>query len=290
MTRISAFSLAAFLACSTAAFAADVTVPAGTQPESLTVAPNGAVIFGSNATTKIYRAKKGAAAADVFIDVSVDSPNATFFGVLADAASNTLWACQINNGSVQGVPRKTSLRGFDLKTGAAKSRWDLPGDSNVCNDFSIGPDHALYVSDTSNGMIYRVRPGAKEGELVLQDRALTGIDGITFLNGVLYVNNVFSNNLYRIPLDASGKASKPVEIWMDRLLKSPDGMRAASGKLFVAENSGGRVSMLTIDGEKASVTTLKEGLMMPTAVEPAGDSLWILERKGDKASSIPLPK
>ena len=32
-------------------------------------------------------------------------------------------------------------------------------------------------------------------ELFLERRALYGIDGITFLNGTLYVNNVFSNNL-----------------------------------------------------------------------------------------------
>jgi hypothetical protein len=35
----------------------------------------------------------------------------------------------------------------------------------------------------------------------------------------LYVNNVLSNNLYRIPVDASGKAGQPVDIWTDQPLK-----------------------------------------------------------------------
>jgi hypothetical protein len=39
-----------------------------------------------------------------------------------------------------------------------------------------------------------------------EDRALYGIDGITFLNGTLYVNSVFSNNLYRIPIDVAEQA------------------------------------------------------------------------------------
>jgi hypothetical protein len=48
--------------------------------------------------------------------------------------------------------------------------------------------------------------------------------------------NVISNNLYRIPVDASGKPGQPVDIWMGQPMKGPDGMRAANGKLFVAEN------------------------------------------------------
>jgi hypothetical protein len=36
-------------------------------------------------------------------------------------------------------------------------------------------------------------------------------DDITLLNGTLYVNNVFSNNLYRIPVDGAGKAGQPCD-------------------------------------------------------------------------------
>jgi hypothetical protein len=84
----------------------------------------------------------------------------------------------------------------------------LPGDVNLCNDFTIGPDRALYVSDTLGSRIFRVKPHAQEAELLIQDRTLDGIDGITFLDGVLYTNNAISNNLYRIPLPfrRSGRA------------------------------------------------------------------------------------
>jgi hypothetical protein len=107
---------------------------------------------------------------------------------------------------------------------------------------------------------------------------------------VLYVNNVFFNKLYRIPVDAAGKPGQPVDIWMDQPVKGPDGMRAANGKLFVAENGSGKVIALTVTGEKASVTVLKEGLKTPTGVEPAGDTLWIAERGAGNAVSIPLTK
>jgi hypothetical protein len=103
------------------------------------------------------------------------------------------------------------------------------------------------------------------------------------------VNNVFSNNLYRIPVDAAGKPGQPVDIWMDQPVKGPDGMRAANGKLLVAENGSGKISVITVNGDKASVKVIKEGLTTPTAVEPAGDVIWIAERGAGKAVSIPMP-
>jgi hypothetical protein len=39
------------------------------------------------------------------------------------------------------------------------------------------------VSDTLASRICRLRPGAQEGELLIEYRTLDGIDGITFLDG-----------------------------------------------------------------------------------------------------------
>jgi sugar lactone lactonase YvrE len=261
------------------------------QPESLTVAPGGVLIVGSASSPFVYKVRSGSSTVEKFVDASAEGPGTFFFGMLADASTNTLWTCQLT--PVPGktpVQRHTALRSFDLESGAPKIRWNLPGDNNTCNDFAIGPDHALYITDTANSKIYKLSAGASTAELFLEDRALYGIDGITFLNGTLYVNNVFSNNLYRIPVDAAGKPGQPVDIWMDQPIKGPDGMRAANGKLIVAENGSGKISVITVNGDKASVTVIKDGLRTPTAVEPAGDTIWIAERGAGKAVSIPTPK
>jgi sugar lactone lactonase YvrE len=266
-------------------------VDAKSQPESLTVGPDGTLFVGSASTPFIYKVRPGSLTVEKFFEASAEGPGTFFFGMLADPATNTLWACQLTPVSgATPVKRHTALRGFDLSTGAQKLRWDLPGDNSTCNDFSIGPDKALYISDTANSKIYKLPAGATSAELFLEDRALYGIDGITFLNGTLYVNNVFSNNLYRIPVDAAGKAGQPVDIWMDQPIKGPDGMRAVNGKLLVAENGSGKIDVITVNGDKASVTTIKDGLKTPTAVEPAGDVIWIAERGAGKAVSIPMPK
>jgi hypothetical protein len=282
--------LAALLVCSTGQAAEPklvVTTDPGSDPESFTEAPDGSLILGSAAKPVIYRAAKGETKAKVFMDVSATEGNVSFLGVLADAPTNTLWACQIIG---TGKTRHSILRSFDLTSAAPKFRWPLPGDINLCNDFVIGPDKALYVSDTFGSRIFRLAPGAAEPELLIEDRTLDGVDGITFLGGELYVNNVFSNNLYRIPLDQAGKASAPVQIWPDRPIKGPDGMRAANGKLYLTENRNGRASVVTVNGDQATVVTILDGLTRPTAIEPAGDTLWVGDRATDKAIAIPMPK
>src|ERR1700722_2011945 len=284
--------VALFVSFAQAASAGEILIAdAKSQPESLTVAPGGVLIVGSASSPVVYKVRSGSSTAEKFIDASAEGPGTFFFGMLADAATNTLWTCQLTPvPDTTPVRRHTALRGFDLTTGAAKIRWNLPGDDSTCNDFALGPDKALYITDTANGKIYRLPAGASTAELYLAHRTLNGIDGITFLDGTLYVNNVVFNKLYRIPVDAAGKPGTPVDIWMDQPVKGPDGMRAANGKIFVAENGSGKISVLTINGDKASVTVIKDGLNTPTGVEPAGDTLWIAERGAGKAVSIPMPK
>jgi hypothetical protein len=85
-----------------------------------------------------------------FVDASAGGADTFFFGMLDDVASKTLWTCQlIPVGDTKPVKRHTARRGFDLSTGAQKLRWNLPGDNSTCNDFSVGPDKALYISDTA---------------------------------------------------------------------------------------------------------------------------------------------
>ncbi len=275
-----------------AAAAADLLIgDAKSQPESLTVAPGGVLIVGSASSPFVYRVRAGSTTADKFIDASTEGAGTFFFGMLADVGSNTLWSCQLTPvPNTTPVRRHTALRGFDLTSGTPKLRWNLPGDDSTCNDFSIGPDRALYITDTANGRIYRLAPGASSAELYLEHRTLVGVDGITFLDGTLYVNNVFFNKLYRIPVEQSGKPGTPEDIWMDQPVKGPDGMRAANGKLFLAENASGVISELTVNGDRATVRVLKDGLKTPTGIEPAGDTLWFTERAIGKAESIPMPK
>src|SRR5215813_13914489 len=90
------------------------------QPESLTVAPGGVLIVGSASTPFVYKVRPGSTTAEKFVDASGEGPGTFFFGMLADAATNTLWTCQLTPvAGARPVKRHTTLRSFDLTTGAA---------------------------------------------------------------------------------------------------------------------------------------------------------------------------
>ena len=249
-------------------------------PESITRTQDGTLIFGSLGKPILYRAALGSSIADAWIHL--EGEKTVTLGVLADSSSSTLYACvvdQVSDATPPAQPqRRSSLRAFDLRTGVAKGRYPLPGDSNTCNDISIGPDAKAYITDTPNGRVLRLN--GDQLEVVVDDKAhLASIDGLTFLGGVLYVNTVMTGHIYRVPLDTSGKAGTLVDMQLSQPLAGPDGMRAQGNVIYVAENQGGRVSALRITGDRAEVTVLKVGYQTPTGVAPAGDTLWVSEAK-----------
>lgn len=249
-------------------------------PESIAWAPDGTLIFGSLGKPVLYRAAPGESTAHPWIHL--EGEKTVTLGVLADSASNSLYACvvdQVSNATPPAQPqRRSSLRVFDLRTGTAKGRYPLPGDSNTCNDISIGPDNRAYIADTPNGRVLRLTAG--QLEVVVDDKArLVGVDGLTFLDGVLYVNTVMTGHVFRVPLDNDGKVGALVDMQLSQPLLGPDGMRAQGNVIYVTENQGGRVSALKIAGDRAEVTVLKTGYQTPTGVAPAGDTLWVSEAK-----------
>jgi hypothetical protein len=88
--------VALILGLAQAASAADILIAdAKSQPESLTMAPGGVLIVGSASSPFVYKVRAGSSTAEKFIDASAEGPGTFFFGMLADAASNTLWTCQL---------------------------------------------------------------------------------------------------------------------------------------------------------------------------------------------------
>jgi hypothetical protein len=97
---------------------------------------------------------------------------------------------------------------------------------------TVAANGDLMLGSAGSTKIYRAKKGSDKAEVFIDVSA----DGAGTFLGVL-------DKLYRVPMDASGNAGKPVDIWMDKPVKGPDGMRAANGKLFLAENGAGKIDI-----------------------------------------------
>lgn len=249
--------------------------------ESMTALADGTVLMGS-VKGIVFRALPGEALAKPWITPTPENGLTSMLGVLADEASSTLWLCNMP-GAFTGKPatEPSSVMAFDLKTGERRGAYPLPPPASVCNDITIAKDGTAFVSDTRNGRIFTLAPGASELAFFAQDDALVGIDGIVFGgDGTLYANNVTKNTLLRVDIEADGSAGAITELELSEPIAGPDGFRLIEGNRFVlAENMAGRLDEVTITGDKADIKVLKDGLNGPAATTATGDMAYVVEGK-----------
>jgi sugar lactone lactonase YvrE len=281
---------AAFIVVSNAtamAAPAVVTIPGDHAfPESITSTSDGTLYVGSLARGGIMRVKPGASQAELWIKPGAYGSRSTF-GVLADERSNTLWVCS-NDASAAGVPgpgsaKGSALKGFDLTTGKGKVSASLPGTKTLCNDIAIGPDRSVYVTNTFAPQILRLKPGAKQFEVWATDPNFEppqkggGLDGIAFgSDGNLYVDTFTKAELFRVEVQ-NGVAGKVTKLQPSQALVLTDGLRPLKGNVFLMIEGQGKLDRVTVDGDKASIETIKDGFSGPTGVTLMGDAVWVSE-------------
>ena len=250
----------------------------GVVAENLTSSRDGTVYFGSMAKGTIYRAVPGAALAEPWILASTVGLTRVL-GVLADDKTNTLWVCQNATDGRDGTPvtGQTALRSFDLKSGAAKGTYPFPPSSGVCNDIALSADGAAYVSESFGGRVHRLKPGATALEVWKSDEQLNIVDGLALLaDGSLYVNNFATGKLFRIPVNSDGSAGTMVPIETSLPLVRPDGLRTVGPRMLIQAEQQGRVAELTINGDRAEVRVLQEGLTRASGVTLVGNTVVVL--------------
>jgi sugar lactone lactonase YvrE len=255
-------------------------------PESLSSTRDGTLFIGSFSEGGVMRAAPGATTAEPWIKPAANGTRSTF-GVLADEKSNTLWVCS-NDASGFGVPgpgsaNGSSLAAFDLKTGAARGSTRLPGDATLCNDIVIGPDGATYVTDSFTPHILRLAPGASAFEVWAEDARFAapkggaGLDGIAFgSDGAAYVDTFTPGGLFRIAV-TNGKAGEVTPLQASRKLTLPDALRAFGHGTFLMIEGGGSLDLVTINGAKAEIKTIKDGFAGPVSVTQIGNTAWVAE-------------
>jgi sugar lactone lactonase YvrE len=251
----------------------------------VTSTTDGRVIVGS-VFGAIYATEPGGAVATKWIELeSSDGGDVAVFGVLADERANLLWACTQGNPWGDGTPTEDApaVQTFNLTTGAPLFFRPFPltddGTAVTCNDITLGPDASAYVADTQGASILRLPYGSSQLDVWAADPELAGADGIAFSeDGTLYVNTVTTGRILRVDIEADGSAGAITRIAVPETLGGPDGMRLIDGNRFLlAEGQAGRLSIIEIEGDAATMTVLKDDLQSSPGATPLGDTAYVLE-------------
>ena len=249
-------------------------------PESLTSTKDGAIYFGSLGQDSVYRAAPKSSEATVWIKPKTAGLS-TVLGVLADDRAGVLWVCASATGGRNGTPvvGETALKAFSLKDASLKNSYAFPG-NGLCNDIAVARDGTVYATDTTQGRILRLKKGATALDVWASDpMQLATADGIALLaDGNVYVNSVGQGTLMRIPVKADGSAGAIAKLEPSRPLMGPDGMRAVGSKTMLLVE-GGRLDEVTINGDKAEIKVLKEGMTGITAVTLVGNTAYVAEAR-----------
>ena len=248
-------------------------------PESLSATADGTLYIGSAGAGGVLRVAPGSMTAEPWVAPAAFGSRSVL-GVFVDEHRGLLWVCSDDLASAKiDSPGSgpTSLKGFDLQSGAGRVSVDLPGSDPFCNDIALAADGAVYVSESTNGRVLRLSPDMKSLDVWAADKQLLDIDGIAFgADGNLYANTYGGNGFFRIEVkDAT--AAKIVKLATPRQIFHPDGMRTLTGNTFLMAEGSGKLDRITVRGDKVEIQTLSDSLVEPAAVTRIGSTVWVAQ-------------
>ena len=245
--------------------------------EGLVIGGDGTMYFSQDGA--IGRMRPGMAAETSWVTLPTEA--STVFGLAISAARHTLYAAS---------PSAMRIYTIDLAlpTPAAVA---LAFDAGQANGLTVGPDGALYYSDSAADAVFRV--DAAGARTQVSTGSFNGANGVAFgPDGAMYVDNYGDGTLTRVTL-TGGMESARTTVAMN--LGSPDGIAFdAAGRIYVTDNAAGRLIRLAADG--TGMTVLRMDLRGAANVEfgagalncrdiyVAGDSIYRIE--GDAAGAM----
>lgn len=240
-------------------------------PESVTSDAAGNVYVGSGNGT-IYRATPGATTAQPWVTADAQNGLRALFGVLADDRGGVLWTCDNGDFMSREAQPPSRLVAVKLGTGAFVSRHDFPAGPAACNDIAVDASGNVWATETLAGRIFVLKKGGTTLDLFAAGQGLVGVDGIAFADdGAMYINNVRQNTVQRVNRAANGTYAGLTTLALSQPVNGPDGLRPIGGSRFLqAEGPGGTIAVVDVQGDSATVTSVKTGLDSSPAITRVG--------------------
>ncbi len=255
-------------------------------PESLTSTADGTLFIGRLGDGGIVRANARSGEVAVFVPPGA-SESRSILGVFADERVNMLWACS-NDLSALGGPSgsgdsRSALKGFDLRTGAAKRSVPLPGAHAFCNDIAVDARGAIYVTDSAGPNVLRLPAGASTFEVFAASPQFSppeggiGLDGIAFgHDGNLYVTTYTAGGLFRVDVK-EGRAEGVTKLHGSSPLTRPDALRSLGENSFLLVEASGTLDRVSISGDAFAAAPIRGGFREPTSVTQVKSTAWVSE-------------
>lgn len=230
------------------------------------------------------------------------------FGIAIDAKRRILWALTAATPQAKDVAAAdlgaTALLRIDLDTGKVLARHAPPADGTKrqLGDLIVGPDGAVYASNSLGGEIWRLEPGAKALDRLVSSPELGSPQGLALAaDGKHLLVADYSSGLHVI--DLANGAATPVAIPADVTLLGVDGLVRAGQTVIAVQNGVVPQRLLrlwpTPDGKRLTrVETLAANLPdldEPTSGAMRGDGFVFVARSqwtdfGDDGLKTAEPK
>jgi sugar lactone lactonase YvrE len=185
-------------------------------------------------------------------------------GVRVDAKHGVLWATLAGIPQMLGFTRADStiaaLVRVRIADGTIERRWDLPPAplGHILGDLAIGPFGDVFMTDSNDPVLYRLRPGADTLEKIISPlfRSLQGMAPLP--NGNLIYVADYSHGLLRVDLqtkevsrlaDAPGSTSIGCDgIVLDgaAIVAVQNGVSPARVMRFVIDDAGRRIVLAEV--------------------------------------------
>ena len=207
-------------------------------------------------------------------------------GIKVDAARRLLWLVsgRYPEPDAPADSGTGGIRAYNLDTGAIVTTVEVDERPILhgFNDVALAEDGTVYVTDTNRNSVYKLVPGDKVLELVLQDSRMTFPNGIVLApdQRTLYVAHVEGISA----VDPQTGSRKLLPVPDDVSVNSIDGLLLHNGQLFGVQNSPylNRIVGIALSPDGSSVQrvwTLSShtpaGLNKTTAAI-AGDHLYMI--------------